>query len=193
MRAATSPDGRWLILDVYDYGGTTIFLDLENKTGFIHDFNEGELDVRNAIAITPDSKQAIVLMQEEVDDCVMSPLFLEVLELKTKQTIKKCSLPYMFPGSEVSCQVAITPDGYYGVSTVETNIVRVWELPNCRPSQVVPIHKLDYEDYIDGLGFIPDGKLVISGSEAGIKAWSLATGGEVQVDEEDYQDLLIDI
>ena len=196
IRAAISPDQRWLILDIwYDYGGTTIFLDLENQTGFIHDFNEGDMDVRNAIAITPDSKQAIVLMQSEVTDCVMSPLSLEVFDLETKQTIKKCSLPYMFPGSEVYCQVAITPDGCYGVSAVETNIVRVWELNSCRPSQLVPIHRLDYEDIINGLGFTPEGQLLISRSEAGIKGWSLATGAEILVNEadDDDEDLLIDI
>ncbi len=196
IRAAISPDQRWLILDVwYDYSGTTIFLDLENQTGFIHDFNEGDLDVRNAIAITPDSKQVIVLMQEEVTDYVMGPLSLEVFDLETEETIKKCSLPYMFLGSEVYCQAAITPDGRYGVSAVETSIVRVWELSRSRPSQLVPIHTLDYEYIITGLGFTPDEQLVISRSEAGIQAWSLATGAEVLVDEGDYdyEDLVIDI
>ena len=72
--------------------------------------------------------------------------------------------------------------------------MRVWELTYCRPSQLFPIHRLDYEDTIAGLGFTPDGQQVISRSETGIQVWSLATGAEISVDEGnyDYEDLLID-
>ncbi|MGD1805210.1 hypothetical protein ACP6PL_07175 [Dapis sp. BLCC M126] len=54
---------------------------MEKQTGFVHDFTDGDMDVRNSITITPDSKQAIVLMQEEVADCIMSPLSLELFDL----------------------------------------------------------------------------------------------------------------
>ncbi len=56
--AADSPDGKWLVLDIwYDYGSLQFFLDLENQTGFSHEFTEGDMDVVNAIALTPDSKE----------------------------------------------------------------------------------------------------------------------------------------
>ncbi|MGD1805209.1 hypothetical protein ACP6PL_07170 [Dapis sp. BLCC M126] len=87
----------------------------------------------------------------------------------------------MFPGYEVPYQAAITTIWSYGVSAVETNIVRVWELSSCRPSPLCPIHRLDYEDIISGLGFTPDGQQAISRSETGIQVWSLAKGAEIPV------------
>ena len=123
----------------------------------------GHEDTVNAVAVTPDSRQAISASADGT---------LKVWDLQTGQEVHTLT----DQGCRVTA-VAFTPDGRQVITGSDDGTIKVWDLPTWQEVHTIKSH----EDEVTAIVITSDGRQVITSSYGGtIKVWDMPTWQEVR-------------
>ncbi len=116
----------------------------------------------NAVAITPDGKQAVSASYDNT---------LKLWDLATGSELATLS-----GHSSLVLAVAITPDGKQAVSASWNNTLKLWDLATGSELATLTGHSSS----VEAVAITPDGKQAVSASRDNtLKLWDLATGSEL--------------